>query len=129
MSNDLINALESRVSTVVQTIEGLRTANEGLRTENTTLREERQILESKLRELLDKIELAENGDSAPSADESGVSSFSSAPSEAAGQESGPSSFSEAPSDAAGHESGSTQQSGDMDIGSGQPGSRYGSQDY
>ncbi|HKI97070.1 MAG TPA: cell division protein ZapB [bacterium] len=55
MSNELISALESRVTSAVDTIEGLRT-------EVRVLKEERQLLESKLRELLQKIEGVENGD-------------------------------------------------------------------
>jgi len=54
MSNELINALENRVTSAVDTIEGLRT-------EVRVLKEERQLLESKLRELLQKIEGVENG--------------------------------------------------------------------
>lgn len=53
MSNELISALENRVITAVDTIEGLRT-------EIHVLREERQLLESKLRELLQKIEAVDN---------------------------------------------------------------------
>jgi FtsZ-binding cell division protein ZapB len=49
MSNELITALENRVTTAVDTIEGLRS-------EVRVLKEERQLLESKLRELLQKIE-------------------------------------------------------------------------
>ena len=49
MSNELINALESRVTTAVDTIEGLRS-------ENRVLKEERQRLEEQLRQLLLKIE-------------------------------------------------------------------------
>lgn len=54
MSNELITALEHRVTTAVDTIEGLRT-------EIRVLREERQHLEAKLRELLQKIDGVENG--------------------------------------------------------------------
>lgn len=54
MSNELITALENRVTSAVDTIEGLRS-------EVRVLREERQLLENKLRELLSKIEGAENG--------------------------------------------------------------------
>lgn len=49
MSNELISALEHRVTSAVDTIEGLRS-------EVRVLREERQLLENKLRELLQKIE-------------------------------------------------------------------------
>ena len=49
MSNELISALENRVTSAVDTIEGLRS-------EVRVLREERQLLENKLRELLQKIE-------------------------------------------------------------------------
>jgi FtsZ-binding cell division protein ZapB len=55
MSNELINALEHRVTSAVDTIEGLRT-------EVRVLKEERQLLESKLRELLTKIEGVDNAD-------------------------------------------------------------------
>jgi FtsZ-binding cell division protein ZapB len=54
MSNELITALEHRVTSAVDTIEGLRT-------EVRVLKEERQLLESKLRELLQKIEGVDNG--------------------------------------------------------------------
>ena len=54
MSNELITALEHRVTSAVDTIEGLRTEVRGLK-------EERQLLESKLRELLQKIEGVDNG--------------------------------------------------------------------
>jgi FtsZ-binding cell division protein ZapB len=54
MSNELISALENRVTSAVGTIEGLRS-------EVRVLREERQLLENKLRELLRKIEGVENG--------------------------------------------------------------------
>jgi len=74
MSNELINALESRVTTAVDTIEGLRS-------ENRMLREERQILEAKLKELLQKIDMVDNGGTttAPietAADESSEEKFS-----------------------------------------------------
>jgi FtsZ-binding cell division protein ZapB len=49
MSKTLLDALESRVNSAVDTIEGLRT-------EVHDLREERRILEDKLRELLGRIE-------------------------------------------------------------------------
>lgn len=52
MSSELLNALESRVSTAVDTIEDLRS-------EIKVLKEERQLLENKLRELLSKIERSE----------------------------------------------------------------------
>jgi FtsZ-binding cell division protein ZapB len=52
MSNELITALEHRVTSAVDTIEGLRT-------EVRVLKEERQLLESKLRELLTKIEVVD----------------------------------------------------------------------
>jgi uncharacterized coiled-coil protein SlyX len=54
MSNELITALEHRVTSAVDTIEGLRT-------EVRVLKEERQLLEGKLRELLHKIEGVDNG--------------------------------------------------------------------
>ena len=57
MSNELITALEHRVTSAVDTIEGLRS-------EVRVLREERQLLETKLRELLQKIEGVDGG-SAP----------------------------------------------------------------
>jgi FtsZ-binding cell division protein ZapB len=49
MSKALLDALESRVNSAVDTIEGLRS-------EVHELREERRILEDKLRELLGRIE-------------------------------------------------------------------------
>jgi FtsZ-binding cell division protein ZapB len=49
MSKALLDALESRVNSAVDTIEGLRT-------EVHDLREERRTLEDKLRELLGRIE-------------------------------------------------------------------------
>jgi FtsZ-binding cell division protein ZapB len=49
MSKALLDALETRVNSAVDTIEGLRT-------EVHELREERRILEDKLRELLGRIE-------------------------------------------------------------------------
>ncbi|MFI5400012.1 MAG: cell division protein ZapB [SAR324 cluster bacterium] len=49
MSKALLDALETRVNSAVDTIEGLRT-------EVQELREERRILEDKLRELLGRIE-------------------------------------------------------------------------
>ncbi len=52
MSNELISALEDRVSNAVDTIEGLRT-------ENRVLKEERQRLEEQLRQLLQKIETSD----------------------------------------------------------------------
>jgi len=54
MSKTLLDALESRVNSAVQTIDGLRT-------EVRDLRDERRALEEKLRELLGRIEAAENG--------------------------------------------------------------------
>ena len=57
MSSELINALESRVSIAVDTIEDLRS-------EIKVLKEERQLLENKLRELLNKIERSDGGESA-----------------------------------------------------------------
>ena len=56
MSNELISALENRVTSAVDTIEGLRS-------EVRVLREERQLLENKLRELLQKIEGVDAADS------------------------------------------------------------------
>ena len=61
MSNELITALENRVITAVDTIEGLRT-------EIHVLREERQLLEAKLRELLQKIEAVDNKSAATVSD-------------------------------------------------------------
>ena len=49
MSNQLMDTLESKVFSAVDTIETLRTEINGLR-------EERQILEDKLRELIGKME-------------------------------------------------------------------------
>lgn len=129
MSNELINALETRVTSAVGAIEGLRTENEGLRTENSNLREERQILENKLRELLDKMDLAENGDSAPSSHRPDMSSLAGASSDAAPQEPANPSMSNASSAGPRSASGSTQQSGGMGLGSGLPGRGYVSNDY
>jgi FtsZ-binding cell division protein ZapB len=56
MSKALLDALESRVNSAVDTIEGLRT-------EVHDLREERRILEDKLRELLGRIEAIDSGNS------------------------------------------------------------------
>ena len=53
MSTELIDALESRVSNAVGTIEELRT-------EVRVLKEERMSLENKLRDLLKRMEDAEN---------------------------------------------------------------------
>ncbi|MDH5753353.1 MAG: cell division protein ZapB [Deltaproteobacteria bacterium] len=58
MSNELINALEDRVSTAVHTIEDLRS-------EIRVLKEERQVLENKLRDLLSKMEQAGQAVSSP----------------------------------------------------------------
>lgn len=60
MSSELLNALESKVTTAVSTIEDLRA-------EIKVLKEERQILEGKLRELLQKIEGVDNGSASPEA--------------------------------------------------------------
>lgn len=49
MSNQLMDTLESKVFSAVDTIESLRTEINGLR-------EERQVLEDKLRELIGKME-------------------------------------------------------------------------
>jgi len=65
MSNDLINALENRVTSAVDTIEGLRS-------EVRVLKEERQLLESKLRELLQKIDSVENTAGAGSVSDSSM---------------------------------------------------------
>lgn len=65
MSNELISALENRVTTAVDTIEGLRT-------EVRVLREERQLLENKLRELLQKIEGVEAAAEAMDAERAGT---------------------------------------------------------
>lgn len=54
MSSELLNALENRVATAVDTIEELRS-------EVRVLREERQQLENKLRDLLGRIERVDNG--------------------------------------------------------------------
>jgi uncharacterized coiled-coil protein SlyX len=58
MSKALLDALENRVNTAVDTIEGLRT-------EVHDLREERRILEDKLRELLGRIDAVDSGNGAP----------------------------------------------------------------
>ena len=58
MSNELINALENRVTNAVDTIEGLRS-------ENRVLKEERQRLEEQLRQLLLKIEGVEGNNPEP----------------------------------------------------------------
>ena len=58
MSKALLDALENRVISAVDTIEGLRT-------EVHDLREERRILEDKLRELLGRIEGIDAGNGAP----------------------------------------------------------------
>ncbi|HUJ74232.1 MAG TPA: cell division protein ZapB [bacterium] len=59
MSKALLDALESRVNSAVDTIEGLRS-------ELREMKEERRILEDKLRELLGRIDVVEhpagNGD-------------------------------------------------------------------
>jgi FtsZ-binding cell division protein ZapB len=57
MSKALLDALENRVNSAVDTIEGLRT-------EVHDLREERRILEDKLRELLGRIEAVDTGNGA-----------------------------------------------------------------
>ena len=54
MSKALLDALEHRVVSAVDTIEGLRS-------EVQELREERRILEDKLRELLGRIEAIDTG--------------------------------------------------------------------
>lgn len=51
MSNELLNALENRVSSAIETIEGLRA-------ELRDLKQERQVLEDKLRELLSRMDVA-----------------------------------------------------------------------
>lgn len=58
MSNELINALENRVTNAVDAIEGLRS-------ENKVLKEERQRLEEQLRQLLLKIEGGESDSPEP----------------------------------------------------------------
>ncbi len=58
MSNELINALENRVTNAVDTIEDLRS-------ENRVLKEERQRLEEQLRQLLLKIEGVEGAPPEP----------------------------------------------------------------
>lgn len=60
MSNELINALENRVTNAVDTIEGLRS-------ENKVLKEERQRLEDQLSQLLVKIEGVESPPPEPTA--------------------------------------------------------------
>ena len=57
MLKALLDALENRVNSAVDTIEGLRT-------EVHELREERRILEDKLRELLVRIEAIDQGNGA-----------------------------------------------------------------
>ena len=58
MSKALLDALESRVNSAVDTIEGLKT-------EVHDLREERRILEDKLRELLGRIEAVDTTNGSP----------------------------------------------------------------
>lgn len=58
MSNELINALENRVTNAVDAIEGLRS-------ENKVLKEERQRLEEQLSQLLLKIEGVESNTPEP----------------------------------------------------------------
>ena len=53
MSKALLDALESRVNSAVDTIEGLRS-------ELREMKEERRILEDKLRELLGRIDTVEH---------------------------------------------------------------------
>ena len=54
MSTELLNTLENRVMNAVGTIEDLRT-------ELRVLKEERLVLETKLRDLLSRMDQAENG--------------------------------------------------------------------
>lgn len=68
MSNALLDALESRVNSAVETIDGLRAEIRDLREERrqladdrTRLQDEHRLLENKLRELLARIDAAEAG--------------------------------------------------------------------
>jgi len=60
MVNDLIDALENRVHSAVDTIEVMRS-------EINELKEERRLLQDKLRELLGKMERIENGNGSAAA--------------------------------------------------------------
>ncbi|HEX7928214.1 MAG TPA: cell division protein ZapB [bacterium] len=69
MSNALLDALESRVNSAVETIDGLRAEIRDLREERrqladdrTRLQDEHRLLENKLRELLARIDAAEGGE-------------------------------------------------------------------
>jgi FtsZ-binding cell division protein ZapB len=68
MSNALLDALESRVNSAVETIDGLRAEIRDLREERrqladdrTRLQEEHRLLDTKLRELLARIDAADTG--------------------------------------------------------------------
>jgi FtsZ-binding cell division protein ZapB len=68
MSNALLDALESRVNTAVETIDGLRAEIRDLREERrliadekSRIQEEHRMLEDKLRELLARIDAVDNG--------------------------------------------------------------------
>jgi cell division protein ZapB len=75
MSNALLDALESRVNTAVETIDGLRAEIRDLREERRQLSDERsrlqdehRLLENKLRELLARIDAADAGGEGSSGD-------------------------------------------------------------
>ncbi len=68
MSKALLDALESRVNTAVETIDGLRAEIRDLREERrqlsderSQLQDERRVLEDKLRELLSRIDAIDTG--------------------------------------------------------------------
>lgn len=69
MSNQLMDTLESKVFSAVDTIETLKTEINGLR-------EERQILEDKLRELIGKMDGLEPSADPPQAEENSGNSGS-----------------------------------------------------
>lgn len=78
MSNALLDALESRVNSAVETIDGLRAEIRDLREERrqlaeerTRLQEEHRLLENKLRELLARID-AVDGTSSDAGGGSGI---------------------------------------------------------
>lgn len=80
MSNALLDALESRVNTAVETIDGLRAEIRDLREERrqladdrARLEEEHRLLDSKLRELLARIDAVDNGGGSSSDTGTGIS--------------------------------------------------------
>lgn len=82
MSNALLDALETRVNSAVETIDGLRAEIRELREERrqiaddrTRLQEEHRLLEDKLRELLARIDAVDNGSSTGDATASTGGSF------------------------------------------------------